>query len=151
MSDYVVPQPRLSVAQQAPEAFKAVLAFSREVNQRVDPVLAELVKLRASQINGCAYCVDMHSRDALKAGEDDRRLFAVSAWRESPFFTAKERAALSLTESVTLVAETHVPDDVWEAAEKEFTPEELAHLLLAITAINTFNRLMVSSRALPRP
>lgn len=151
MSDYVVPQPRLSVAEEAPEVYKALLGFTRAVNQRVDPVLAELVKLRASQINGCAYCVDMHTRDALKAGEDERRLFAVSAWRESPFFTATERAALSLTEAVTLVAETHVPDDVWEEAEKEFTPEEIANLLLAISAINTFNRLQISSRALPRP
>ncbi|HEX3813993.1 MAG TPA: carboxymuconolactone decarboxylase family protein [Mycobacteriales bacterium] len=151
MSDYVVPQPRISIPDHAPEAFKALYAVSRAINPHLDPVLAELVKLRCSQINGCAYCVDMHTRDALKAGEDERRLFAVSAWREAPFFTAKERAALALAESVTLVAETHVPDDVWEGAEKEFTPEELSYLLLAITTINTYNRLQVSSRALPRP
>lgn len=151
MSEYVVPQPRISVPAEAPDAYRALIAFSRTVDEQVDPILGGLIKLRASQLNGCSLCVDMHTRESLKGGEDERRLFAVTAWHESPFFTARERAALELTESITLVSETHVPDEVWERAEKEFSPAEMAHLVLAIAAINSLNRLAISSRTVPRP
>ncbi len=136
---------------EARDAYRALIAFNRTVEENIDPILGGLIKLRASQINGCSLCVDMHTRDSLEAGEDERRLFAVTAWHESPFFTARERAALELTESITLVSETHVPDDVWERAEKEFTPAEMAHLVLAIAGINALNRLAISSRTVPRP
>ncbi|GAA0816534.1 carboxymuconolactone decarboxylase family protein [Ralstonia mannitolilytica] len=111
--------------------------------------LTELVRLRASQINGCAYCVDMHSADARKAGEDERRLAAVCVWQETPFFTDRERAALAWTEAVTRVGETRVPDDVWQAARAQFSDAELVDLTLLVCTINTWNRLAVSFRKLP--
>ena len=115
----------------------------------VDPVIAELVKIRASQINGCGFCIDMHVTAALAAGESPRRLHTLPAWAEVSFYTERERAALALTEAVTLVSETHIPDDVWHKAEQHFTPSELAHLLLLIATINAFNRIAISSRAQP--
>ena len=111
--------------------------------------LLELVKMRASQINGCAYCLDMHSKDARALGETEQRLYLLDAWREAPFYTNRERAALEWTESVTLVAESHVPDEVYERVRPHFTPEELANLTLAIVAINGWNRLSIASRAVP--
>ena len=111
--------------------------------------LTELIKLRASQINGCAYCVDLHTADARKGGEDDRRLATVSVWHETPFFTDRERAALAWTEAVTLVAETRVPDDVWQAVRAQFSDAELVDLTLLVSTINTWNRLAVSFRKLP--
>ncbi len=111
--------------------------------------LLELVKMRASQINGCAYCLDMHSKDARALGESEQRLYVLGAWREAPFYTDRERAALEWTESVTLVAESHVPDDVYERVKPHFTAEELANLTLAIVAINGWNRLSIASRAVP--
>jgi AhpD family alkylhydroperoxidase len=112
----------------------------------LDPPLRELVNLRASQINGCAYCIDMHTKDARAAGENEQRLYAVSAWRDTPFFSERERAALALCEAVTLVAETHVPDAVWDEAAAHFEPAELSQLLFAIVAINAYNRLAISTR-----
>ena len=111
--------------------------------------LTELIKLRASQINGCAYCVDLHTADARKGGEDDRRLATVSVWHETPFFTDRERAALAWTEAVTLVAETRVPDDVWQAVRAQFSDAELVDLTLLVSTINTWNRLAISFRKLP--
>ena len=112
--------------------------------------LLELVKMRASQINGCAYCIDMHSKDARAAGETEQRLYALSAWRETPFFTARERAALALTEAVTLVADGHVPQVVLDDAATQFTPGELGKLLYAVIEINAFNRLGITVGA-PEP
>lgn len=109
----------------------------------------ELVKIRVSQINGCAFCVDMHSQDALANGESSRRLFAVAAWREAPFFTARERAALALTDEVTRLGEAGVTDQTWEEARKVWSEEEIAHLLLAIATINVWNRLAVATRMAP--
>ncbi len=109
----------------------------------------ELVHLRASQINGCSVCVDGHPRIARKLGETDERLFAVSAWREAPYFTEAERAALALTEAVTLLSETRVPDDVFEEAARHFEPAELAGLIMAITVINAWNRIAITTRMLP--
>jgi AhpD family alkylhydroperoxidase len=110
------------------------------------PPLRELVNLRASQINGCAYCIDMHTKDARAAGETEQRLYAVSAWRDTPFFDERERAALALCEAVTRVAETHVPDAIWDEAAAHFEPGELSHLLFAIVSINAYNRLAIATR-----
>ena len=106
--------------------------------------LLELVKMRSSQLNGCAYCIDMHSKDARAAGETEQRLYALSAWEEAPFFTDRERAALALTEAVTLVAESHVPQEVLDEAAKHFSPEELGKLVFAIVEINSWNRLAIT-------
>jgi AhpD family alkylhydroperoxidase len=115
----------------------------------LDPTIRELVKLRASIINGCAFCIDMHWTDARAHGESELRLAQIAAWGESPYFDARERAALALCDAVTLVAATHVPDDVWREAEQHFEPGELAHLVMQITAINAWNRIAISSRSLP--
>jgi AhpD family alkylhydroperoxidase len=115
----------------------------------LEPELVELVKLRASYINGCAYCVDMHTKDARAAGESEQRLYAVPVWRETPFFTPRERAALAWTESVTELARTGVPDDVYQQARAEFSESELVALTMAVVAINGWNRFAVSFRAEP--
>jgi AhpD family alkylhydroperoxidase len=112
----------------------------------LEPKLRELVKLRASQINGCAYCVDMHTKDARAIGEDEQRLHMVAVWREAPVFTTRERAALAWTEALTLLSETMAPDDVYEAMASEFDPTEQVALTLAIVAINGWNRLAVGFR-----
>jgi AhpD family alkylhydroperoxidase len=116
----------------------------------LEPSLLELVKLRASQLNGCAYCIDMHTKDARASGESEQRLYALTAWRETPFFTDRERAALALTEAVTLVAETHVPQSVVDDAARCFDPDELTRLLFAIVEINAWNRLAITTGA-PEP
>jgi len=108
--------------------------------------LLELVRLRASQINGCAYCIDMHTKDARAHGETEQRLYTLSVWREAPFFTSRERAALEWTEAVTEIAISHAPDDVYERARSEFTETELVNLTMAIVAINGWNRLAISFR-----
>jgi AhpD family alkylhydroperoxidase len=112
-----------------------------------DPKLRELVRLRASQLNGCAYCIDMHSKDARAIGETEQRLYGLSAWRETPYFTARERAALAFTEAVTLVADSHVPAADYDAVAAEFTPDEIAALLSLIVTINAWNAISVSTRA----
>src|SRR5690348_17401264 len=133
---------RINYAKEFPRGFEAMLGLEQAVRgSDLDPVLLELVKLRASQINKCAYCLDMHTKDARARGESEQRLHLLAAWREVPLYTARERAALALTEAVTLVADTHVPDDVWERASKVFTEEELAGLLMAIVVINGWNRI----------
>ena len=111
--------------------------------------LLELVRMRASQINGCAYCLDMHSKDARAAGETEQRLYLLNAWRESPFYTDRERAALEWTEAVTLVAQTNVPDEVFERVRQHFTEPELVNLTMAVVAINGWNRLAISLRTVP--
>ena len=116
---------------------------------KLEPSLIELVKMRASQINGCAYCIDMHSKDARAEGETEQRLYALNAWRETPFFTDRERAALAWTEAVTLVAEGHVPDAVFEEVRPQFSDEELVNLTMAVVAINGWNRLAIAFRAVP--
>jgi AhpD family alkylhydroperoxidase len=111
--------------------------------------LLELVRLRASQINGCAYCIDMHTKDARAAGEREQRLYAVSVWEETPFFTEREQAALAWTETVTRVSQTHVPEDAYELARRYFSEKELVDLTMAIVAINGWNRLAISFRRVP--
>jgi AhpD family alkylhydroperoxidase len=140
---------RLMVGNVAPDAYKAVLGLETYARKHNDPVLYELIKLRASMINGCAFCVDMHSSDALAAGEDSRRLFGVAAWHDAPFYTDRERAALALTDAVTRLGDGGVPDDVWDTAAKHFSEEELANLLMAIATINVWNRLSIATRTEP--
>jgi AhpD family alkylhydroperoxidase len=141
---------RLDFYKASPEAIKAMVALEQRIGKSsLEKALIELVRLRASQINGCAYCMDMHSADARKAGEDERRLATLSAWRETPFFSARERAALAWTEAVTLVSATHVPDEVWESVQPEFTPEELTDLTLLVVAINGWNRFSIAFRKTP--
>jgi AhpD family alkylhydroperoxidase len=143
---------RIDIQRDARELYRAQLGLDRAVSESaLDPGLADLVRLRASQINGCAYCVDQHTRDALAAGESERRLFAVSAWRESPLFSERERAAFALTEAVTLIAERGSPDEEYEAAAEHFAPAELAALLYAIVLINGWNRLAVSTHMVFEP
>ena len=135
---------RLNIGREAPALSHALVALEREI--RIDPVLRELVKLRASILNGCAYCIDMHTKDARNAGESEQRLYAVAAWHEAPFFSERERAALALTDAVTLIAETHVPATVYDEAARQFDSEELAHLIWQIAAINAWNRTAVATR-----
>ena len=115
----------------------------------LEPSLLHLLKFRVSQINGCAYCLDMHSKDLRAAGETEQRLYLLDAWRESPFYTERERAALAWAEAVTLVTEGHVPDEVYEQARAQFGEEELVNLTLAVVAINGWNRLSIAFRATP--
>ena len=123
-------------------------AFSKEIEDGgLDRQLLELVKIRASQINGCAYCLDMHTKDARALGETEQRIYALNAWRETPFFTDRERAALDWTEAVTRVADTHVPDDVYERVRAQFSEPELVTLTFAAIMINAWNRLAISFRA----
>jgi len=141
-------QARLDFTKMAPGATQAMYGLERYVRKcGLAPSLLELVKLRASQINGCAYCVDMHTKDARARGETEQRLYAVGVWREAPFFTERERAALAWTEAVTLVNLDHVPDEVYELARKHFTEKELVDLTTALVAINGWNRLSISFRA----
>jgi AhpD family alkylhydroperoxidase len=143
-------EPRVNPFQSAPKGYQAVSALQQYVNScGLEPFLLELVEMRASQINGCAYCLDMHSKDARALGETEQRLYLLDAWRESPFYTDRERAALEWTESVTLVSETHVPDGVYDRVKQHFSPDELANLTLAIAAINTWNRLCIAFRIQP--
>ena len=144
---------RLDLADDARPLYRAQVAFDRAVSDSpLDPTIRELVKIRASQLNGCAYCVDMHTRTALAGGETERRLFALSVWRESPLFDERERAALALTDAVTLIAtEAESIDPAYDAAAAHFATEELAALLYAIGMINTWNRLAVSTHAVYEP
>jgi len=128
-----------------PEGYDALHRLSDKVQTcGLEPDLLDLVKMRASQINGCAYCIDMHAKDARAAGETERRLYALSAWRETPFFTARERAALAVTEAITLVSESHVPKSVLEEAARHFEPAELTRLVYAVIEINAWNRLAIA-------
>lgn len=142
------PEPqRFSFPDIAPELFNAHLSLEKRMRASgIDPTLYELIKIRASQINGCAYCIDMHTKDARAAGETEDRIALVAAWREAPYYTERERAALALTEAVTLVADTHVPDDVWDAAARVFAPDDLAKVVMAVVVINGWNRMMITSR-----
>ena len=125
---------------------RAMLNLSQETEASNDRKLFELVKIRASQINGCAYCIDMHTKDARVAGETEQRIYALNAWRETPFFSERERAALEWTEALTLVADTHVPDELFERVSKQFKEEELVALTFAVVVINSWNRLSISLR-----
>ena len=141
---------RLEIQKAAPDALRAMLGLQSHVdNSGLEPALMELVKIRASQINGCAYCLDMHTKDARANGESEQRIYMLPAWSETPFFTDRERAALAWTEALTLISETHAPDDVYEEVRQRFTEKELVALTMAIVAINGWNRIQIGFRAVP--
>ena len=141
-------KPRLDYQLASPEACQALRGLDAYVRQcGLQQPLIELVKVRASQLNGCAYCLDMHTKVARSRGESEQRLYALDAWREAPFYTERERAALTWTEALTLVAEGHVPDEVFEQARAQFSEKELVDLTLAVTAINGWNRMAIGFRA----
>lgn len=143
-------QPRLQYRELAPEGYRAMSELEHYVHScGIEPSLLELVKFRASQINGCAYCLDMHSKDARTKGETEQRLYTISAWHETPFFSERERAALAWTEAVTRISERHVPDDVYEHVRKHFNEKELVDLTFAVITINSWNRLAISFRSVP--
>jgi len=139
--------PRIDLTRHAGSPFAAMVRLEERIS--LDPRLKGLVKVRVSQINGCAFCLDMHWTEARERGESELRLSQLGAWRESPFFDGRERAALELAESMTHVSATHVPDDVWAGAARHFGEDELSHLLFAIGAINLWNRVVVAARTLP--
>src|SRR5512146_2300170 len=143
-------EPRLDPMKVDPHAYQAMYGLERYVRQSgLETGLLELVKMRASQINGCAYCLDMHSKDARAHGESEQRLYTLPAWRETPFFTERERAALAWTEAVTLVGESHVPEDLFEATRRHFSEAELVSLTMAVVTINGWNRLSIAFGAVP--
>jgi AhpD family alkylhydroperoxidase len=142
---------RLNALQASPAVYAAMSSlemFVRKTSKR-EPSLVELVKVRASQINGCAYCIDIHTKDARSEGETEQRLYALTSWRETPFFTARESAALAWTEALTLVTEGRMPDDIYKLAKQSFSDEELVNLTLAVITINRGNRLAISFRSVP--
>ncbi len=143
-------QPRIDYRKYAQEPLKHMLGLEKYIAESgLDPKLVHLIKMRASQINGCAYCLDMHSIDARAAGESEQRLYTLEAWRETPFFSDRERAALAWAESVTLIAQTHAPDDVYADLQKHFSEKEIVDLTFVVGTINLWNRLAISTRALP--
>lgn len=141
---------RLNYARVAPAALQAMLELEKYVTASgFDRTIFELVKTRASQINGCAYCLDMHTKDARKAGETEQRLYGLSAWRETPFYTDKERAALEWTEALTLISENEIPDLLYDSVHKYFDEKEMVALSMAVIAINGWNRLAIAFRSVP--
>lgn len=141
---------RINLMNVNPGIIQTMLGLEKQVRKAgLDGKLLDLVRMHASQINGCAYCLDMHSKEARAAGETEQRLYGLNAWRETPYYSDRERAALEWTEALTLVADTHVPDDVYAHVRTQFSEDELAHLSLAIVAINGWNRLNVAARTVP--
>ncbi len=143
-------EPRLKPKEVAPDGFRAFLYLDRYVNTSgLEPSLMNLIRLRASQINGCAYCIDAHTKDARAQGETEQRLYALSAWHETPFYSDRERAALAWTEALTLISANNIPDDLYELVSQQFTEKELVDLTLAVIAINGWNRMADSFRPVP--
>lgn len=141
---------RIDFAKVVPGAVRAMYGLEKYLSEAsIEAPLRELVKLRASQINGCAYCVDMHTKDARAAGETEQRLYGLVAWREAPYYSARERAALEWTDALTLVADNHVPDDLYQRTRQQFNEQELADLTLAVAQINAWNRIAISTRVEP--
>ncbi|MDH6578751.1 carboxymuconolactone decarboxylase family protein [Kitasatospora sp. MAP5-34] len=152
-ADAYVPAPeqRISMPEQAAAWYRAMIDLDRASRPSVDPALAELVRTHASNLNGCAFCLDMHTTDARKNGEQEHRLYALPAWRETPYYTARERAALALTEAITLITRGHVPDEVYDEAAEHFDQQELAQLIAVIISINSWNRIAITTRMSPAP
>jgi AhpD family alkylhydroperoxidase len=155
MSEKIMPQKiaqqRLEAMKVAPGAFKAMSALQTYVDgSGLERPLIELVKIRASQINGCAFCLAMHTKDARKAGESDERMHLLAAWREAPIYSARERAALAWTEAVTLISEHHVPDEIYDEARRQFSEKELVDLTAAVVAINGWNRAAIAFQVTPQ-
>ncbi len=141
-------KPRLNFAEVPPEAYNAMLGLEKYLHSSsIEPGLIHLLKLRASQINGCAYCIDMHWKDLRALGETEQRLYGLDAWRESPYYSDRERAALDWIESLTLITEGHVPDDVYEHARSQFSERELVDLTMIGVTINAWNRIAISFRS----
>ena len=141
---------RIDLMRVNPGVIQAMLGLERQIRQAgFDHRLLDLVRMRASQINGCSYCLDMHSKDARADGETEQRLYGLNAWRDTPYYSARERAALEWTEALTLVSETGVPDDVYECVREQFSEDELVHLTLAVVSINGWNRLNIAARTVP--
>ena len=141
---------RLDIRKVEPAAYRAMMKVENYVRASgLNKTLLELIKTRTSQINGCAFCIDMHTKDARHAGETEQRLYALSAWQETPFYTPQERAALSLTEAVTQIGKVGVPDAVYEEVSRHFTPEQIVKLLMAIATINVWNRLSIATKVVP--
>jgi AhpD family alkylhydroperoxidase len=143
----VIPAGRIQLAEKAPAAYNAMFEFSRSLT--LDQRLRLLIDVRVSQLNGCAFCLDMHWKDARAAGETEERLAMIPAWHESPLFDERERAALSLAEEITVIGDGHVSDETWEDAAEHFDEEELAQVVFAATVINAWNRLMIAARVEP--
>jgi AhpD family alkylhydroperoxidase len=140
--------PRIDSTKVSPEAYRAMMGLEKYVHEcGVETSLLELIRIRASQINGCAYCLDMHSKDALAAGETVQRLLVLNAWREAPFYSDRERAALAWTEALTLIADNHVPDEVYNETRQFFSEQEIVNLTLAVVAINSWNRIAIGFRS----
>jgi AhpD family alkylhydroperoxidase len=141
-------KPRINFYKAAPDAMNALMAIENQIQSSgLEKSLIELVKIRASQINGCAYCINMHTDDARKHGETEQRIYLLDAWRESPAYSERERAALAWTEVVTLISETRAPDDIYEQVRAQFSEEETVNLTMLIATINAWNRLAISFRA----
>ena len=141
-------KPRLDTAAVSPSAYRVMFGLEKFIHESsIEPKLAHLLKMRASQINGCAYCLDMHSKDARALGETEQRLYGLDAWREAPYYTDRERAALEWTEALTRITEGHVPDEVYERARSQFSEKELVELSMIAVAINGWNRLAIAFRA----
>ncbi|MFJ5218309.1 carboxymuconolactone decarboxylase family protein [Streptomyces sp. NPDC088354] len=143
------PAPRMALAKAAPDFYKAMIALDTAAGNGLDPVVAELVKARASQVNGCAYCVDQHIADARRLGVSEQKVHGLTVWRETPFFTARERAALALAEAVTRLGEHGVPDDVYDEAARLFDEDELPRLIAMCITINAWNRIGITTRMSP--
>jgi AhpD family alkylhydroperoxidase len=143
--------PRINQQEVSPGAFQAMLGLEKFVRGALhsERRLLHLIKIRASQINQCAYCIDMHTKDARLDGETEQRIYALNAWRETPFFTDRERAALDWTEAVTLIGESHAPDELYENLKTQFTEQEIVAITMAVVTINAWNRLSISFRAVP--
>lgn len=140
---------RMDLSQTNAAAYQAMLHLERYVRSSgIEPTVLELIKIRASQINGCAFCIDMHTKDARSHGETEQRIYALNAWRETPFFRPQERAALALTEAITLIANHHVSDELYEEVSRYFTEPEIANLLMAIVTINSWNRIAIVTQAI---
>ncbi len=149
--DVTVPAPkqRMSLPKLAPDVYEAMLALDKAASTGLDPAVGELVRIRASQINGCAFCIDMHTRDARELGLSEQKIHGVTAWRDTPFFTARERAALALAEAVTKLGDHGVPDEVYDEAARLFEQDELARLVAMTVTINAWNRIGVTTRLHP--
>lgn len=141
---------RIDYTKHAQDAQKSLYALEKYIATcGLDHKLIHLLKMRASQINGCAFCIDMHSKDARALGETEQRLYELNAWRETPFYTDRERAALEWTESLTLVSKSHVPDEVYESVKKHFSEKEIVDLSILVSVINVWNRLLIAARTVP--
>jgi len=143
-------QARIDITKAAPGVYKAMLGLETYIHQSgLEESLIDLIKLRVSQINGCAYCIDMHWKDLRAMGESEQRLYGLDAWKESPYYTDRERAALAWAESVTKITEGHVPDELYNETKNYFSEKELANLTLVVTTINAWNRLSIAARVMP--